>query len=146
MLEFYPCLFRNPPPLSHPPGPALCSSSRKGKNSQFPIEPRVHDVAERCKNICFFQISSFLFVLFLLPFSLVVYLSSCTRRRQFLTKVLVYYFFLVFHRIGEYISLHLFCYGTHAKQNPPSNISSVPVLLFLFPDHLQFMWRLKPDA
>ena len=33
------------------------------------------------------------------------YRSSCTRRRQFLSKALVYYRFLVFRRIGEYISI-----------------------------------------
>ena len=44
----------------------------------------------------------------LLPSSFVVYLSSCTRRRQFLSTALVYYCFLVFRRIGEYISLDLF--------------------------------------
>ena len=40
--------------------------------------------------------------------TLVICLSSYTQRRQFLLKVLVYYCFLVFHRIGEYISLDLF--------------------------------------
>ena len=41
----------------------------------------------------------------LLPSSFVVSLSSCTQRRQFLSKVLVHYCFLEFRRIGEYISL-----------------------------------------
>jgi len=42
--------------------------------------------------------------IFLIFFSL----SSYTRRRQFLSKALVYYRFLVFRRIGEHISQDLF--------------------------------------
>ena len=44
----------------------------------------------------------------LLPSSFVVYLSPYTRRRQRLSKVLVYYCFLVFRRVGDYISPDLF--------------------------------------
>ena len=46
----------------------------------------------------------------MLPSSFVVCLSFYTRRRHFLSKALVYYCFLVFRRIGEYISLDLFCF------------------------------------
>ena len=55
----------------------------------------------------FFYISSFLSVLFFASFFFCC-LSSCIRRKKKLSKALVYYCFLVFRRIGEYISLHLF--------------------------------------
>ena len=48
----------------------------------------------------------------LLLYVFIVYLSSCTQR-QFLSKALVYYCFLVFRHIGEYISLDLFYEWTH---------------------------------
>ena len=44
----------------------------------------------------------------LLPSSFVVCLSSYTRRRQLLSKAQVYYCFLVFRRVGDYISPDLF--------------------------------------
>ena len=44
----------------------------------------------------------------LLPSSFVVCLSSYTQRRHFSWKRMCTYCFLVFHRIGEYISLDLF--------------------------------------
>ena len=45
----------------------------------------------------------------LLPSGFCVCLSY-TQRRQFLSKVLVYYCFLVYRRIAESISLDLFCF------------------------------------
>ena len=56
----------------------------------------------------------FLSVLFFASFFFCC-LSSYTRRRPFLSKALVYYCFLVFRRIGEYISLDLF-YRHYVKQ------------------------------
>ena len=62
-------------------------------------------------------ISSFSSVLFFASFFCC--LSSCTRKRQFLSKALVYYCFLVFRRTGGYISLDLFYFecGTACGTN-----------------------------
>ena len=57
----------------------------------------------------FFYISSFLSV-FLFASFFVCCLSSCTRRRPFLSKALVHCCFLVCRRIGEYRSPDLFCF------------------------------------
>ena len=46
----------------------------------------------------------------LLSSSFVIYFSSCTRKTKFLSKALVYHCFLVFRRIGEYISRDVFCF------------------------------------
>ena len=64
----------------------------------------------------------------LLPSSFVVCLSSCTRRRQTLSKGPKYCCFLVFRRIGEYISLDqvnsftaLPAHRLHVKHDPHVN-------------------------
>ena len=57
--------------------------------------------------VTFFYIAPCLSSSFL-PSSFVVCLSPYTRRRQLLSKVLVYYCFLVFRRVGDYISPDLF--------------------------------------
>ena len=47
----------------------------------------------------------------------VVCLSSYTRRRRKLSKALVYYCFLVFPRVGEYISLDMFyCLSSYTRR------------------------------
>ena len=51
-----------------------------------------------------------------------------TERRQFLSKARVYYCFLVFRRIGEYISLNLFYCVNHT-----SRCSLIPPLRYVTP-------------
>ena len=65
------------------------------------------DVKNKNKIKVFTSVPSCLFSS-LLPSSFVVCLSFCTRRRQLLSKALMYHCFLVFRRTGEYISQDLF--------------------------------------
>ena len=65
----------------------------------------------KLRMLCFVVINDVLFNLFCVWISffvVVISLSSYTRRRRFLSEALVYYCVLVFRRIGEDISLHLF--------------------------------------
>ena len=71
--------------------------------------------------IYFFVVQQLLLVCPLLYFHLfvVVCLSSYIRRRQFLSKALVYYCFLVFSRTGEYFSLEiLFIISLKSRSRP----------------------------
>ena len=68
------------------------------------------DLFFRCKKIITKRSRNFLSFLFFTSFFFFIYFSSCTQRRQFLLKALMYYCFLVFPCIGEYISLDLFCF------------------------------------
>ena len=72
-------------------------------------------------------ISSFLSVLLFASFFFCC-LSSCTQRRQYLSKGLVYYCVLVFRRIGEYVSPDLFYRDTVGQSG---KVSTCPLCLHL---------------
>ena len=85
-------------------------------------------------------ISSFLSVLcFLLLLSIFL-----TRRRQFLSKALVYYCFLVFRHTGEYISLDLFYWDENFAMSMKKSAYPTPAgftRAFIF--CLHFCWSSK---
>jgi len=63
---------------------------------------------EEDKQTFIFTSAPFCLSFSLFPSSFVVYLPSCTRRRHFLSKALVYCCSLVLRRFDEYMSLDLF--------------------------------------
>ena len=100
-------------------------SQVKSKNLIIPHRASQLNVSVR---LTFLHLSSSLSVLFFASFFFCCLSIFLHRRRQFLSRALVFDCFLVLRRIGEYISLHLFYFG-----NLSSSCSLIPKIWVIVP-------------